>query len=113
MLYSNDLAQQGGITTTTEMTFGILDIDLEKKLMEKFTSSDVTSLRISPVAYADSFSQKYGDQAMAQVQDLRKLNTDRLFYKGIKKKNLFKSFLLPFFKSEETARLFSPQWKKE
>jgi predicted amidohydrolase YtcJ len=84
MLYSNDLAQQGGITTTTEMTFGILDIDLEKKLMEKFTSSDVTSLRISPVAYADSFTQKYGSQAMAQVQELQKQNNDRLFYKGIK-----------------------------
>lgn len=84
MLYSNDLAQQGGITTTTEMTFGILNIDLETKLMQKFTSSDVTSLRVSPVPYAESFVQKYGDQAVAQVQQLPKLNTDRLFYKGIK-----------------------------
>ena len=84
MLYSNDLAQQGGITTTTEMTFGIINIDLEKELMQKFTSSDVTSLRLSPVAYADSFIQKYGNQALPQVQQLQKLNNDRLFYKGIK-----------------------------
>jgi predicted amidohydrolase YtcJ len=84
MLYSNDLAQQGGITTTSEMTFGIIDIPLEKQLMQKFTSSDVTSLRISPVAYADSFVEKFGDQAVSQVKDLQKLNTDRLFYKGVK-----------------------------
>lgn len=84
MLYSNDQAQQGGITTTTEMTFGILDIDFEKKLMEKFTNSNVTSLRISPRAYANSFVEKYGDQAIQQVRDLKKLDTDRLFYKGVK-----------------------------
>jgi predicted amidohydrolase YtcJ len=52
--------------------------------MQKFTSSDVTSLRISPVAYADSFVEKFGDQAVSQVKDLQKLNTDRLFYKGVK-----------------------------
>jgi predicted amidohydrolase YtcJ len=84
MLYANDQAQQGGITTTTEMTFGILDIDLEKSMMEKFTNSDVTSLRISPVALADSFIAKYGDNAIKQVKALQQLNSDRLFYKGVK-----------------------------
>lgn len=84
MLYSNDIAQQGGITTTSEMTFGIVDIELEKELAKKFTSSDVTSLRVMQVAYADAFLEKYGDQAIAKVKELQKLNTDRLFYKGIK-----------------------------
>jgi len=84
MLYSNDQAQQGGITTTTEMTFGILDIEFEKKLMEKFTTSNVTSLRMSPRAYANSFVEKFGDQAVQQVQSLKKLDNDRLFYKGVK-----------------------------
>ena len=84
MLYSNDQAQQGGITTTTEMTLGIINIDFEKKLMEKFTSSNVTSLRMSPRAYANSFVEKYDDQAIQQVEDLKKLNSDRLFYKGVK-----------------------------
>ena len=84
MLYANDQAQQGGITTTTEMTFGILDIDLEKAMMQKFTNSDVTSLRISPVAMADNFIEKYSDQALKQVKELQKLNNDRLLYKGVK-----------------------------
>ena len=84
MLHTNDLAQQGGITTTAELTFGIIDIELEKQLMQKFTSSDVTSLRIGAISYTPSFVEKYRDQAIAQVKDLQKLNTDRLFYKGIK-----------------------------
>lgn len=84
LMFSNDLAQQAGITTTTELTFGIFDIDLEKKLMEKFTSSNATSLRIEAIPYSVPFMEKYGDQAIAQVQELQKLNTDRLFYKGIK-----------------------------
>ena len=84
VMYSNDIAQQAGITTTSELTLGIFDIELEKKLMQKFTSSDVTSLRIEAIPYAIPFLEKYGDQAVAQVQELQKLNTDRLFFKGIK-----------------------------
>jgi predicted amidohydrolase YtcJ len=84
MLYANDQAQQGGITTTTEMTFGIFDIDFEMAAMKKFTSSEVTSLRISPVAMADNFIEKYGDQAVEKVKELQKLNNDRLLYKGVK-----------------------------
>ena len=84
VMYSNDIAQQAGITTTSELTLGVFDIELEKNLMQKFTSSNVTSLRIQAVPYAIPFLEKYGDQAVAQVQELQKLNTDRLFYKGIK-----------------------------
>lgn len=84
MLYSNDLAQQGGVTTTAELTFGLFDVEVEKALMNKFANSDVTSLRIVNVAYADPFISKYGDQAIQQVQALQKLNSDRLFFKGIK-----------------------------
>ena len=84
MMYSNDIAQQAGITTTTELTFGVFDIDIEKELMQKYTSSNATSLRIGAIPFAISFQEKYGDQAIAKVQELQKLNTDRLFYKGIK-----------------------------
>ena len=84
LMYSNDIAQQAGITTASELTFGVFDIEAEKKLMQKLTSSDVTSLRIEAIPYAIPFLDKYGDQAVAQVQELQKLSTDRLFYKGIK-----------------------------
>lgn len=84
VMYSNDIAQQAGITTTSELTFGVFDIELEKKLMQKFTSSDVTSLRIEAIPYANPFLEKYGDQAVKEAQELQELDTDRLFYKGIK-----------------------------
>ena len=84
LLYSNDLAQQAGITTTSELTFGALNIDLETELLQKFTSSNVTSLRIEAIPYYPAFNAKYGDQAIAQVQSLKKLDTDRLYFKGIK-----------------------------
>ena len=84
MLYSNDLSQQNGITTTSDMSFGIIDIGSETEVMKKITSSQASSLRIVPVAYADSFIQKYGDQAIPKVQALQQLNTDRLMFHGVK-----------------------------
>ena len=84
MLYSNDLAQQNGITSYSEMTFGILNIPLETALFKKITESTATSLRLFPVAHADSFIQKYGAQAVIEVQRLTALNSDRLLFKGVK-----------------------------
>ncbi len=84
MLYSNDLAQQGGVTTTAELTFGLFDVDFEKMMMSKFTNSNITSLRIANVVYADPFIAKYGEKAIEEAQALPKLNNDRLFFKGVK-----------------------------
>ena len=41
-------------------------------------------MRIEAIPYYPDFNAKYGDQAIAKVQELQKLNTDRLFFKGIK-----------------------------
>lgn len=84
LIYSNDLAQQAGITTTSELTLGAFDLEAEVELLQKFTSSDATSLRIEGIAYYPAVHAKYGDQSIAKVKELQKLNTDRLFFKGIK-----------------------------
>ena len=84
MLYSNDLAQQNGITSTSDMAFGVIDMAMETEAMQAITSSKAASLRIVPVALADSFVAKYGDQAVDQVKALEKLNTDRLMFHGVK-----------------------------
>lgn len=84
MLYSNDLAQQNGITTTSDMAFGVVDIALETEAMKTITSSTAASLRIVPVAMAENFTAKYGDQGLEQVKALQKLNTDRLMFHGVK-----------------------------
>ena len=84
MLYSNDLAQQNGITATSDMAFGLIDLGLETEAVQKITSSQAATLRIAPVADTQTFRQKYGDQAITKVQELKKLNTDRLFFTGVK-----------------------------
>lgn len=84
MLYSNDLAQQNGITTSSDMAFGVVNIDMETEAMRAVTSSKASSLRIVPVAMAESFVTKYGDQAIEKVKALKNLNTDRLMFHGVK-----------------------------
>lgn len=84
MLYSNDLAQQNGITSTSDMAFGVVDIALETEAMKTITSSKAASLRIVPVAMAENFIAKYGDQGVEQVKALQKLNNDRLMFHGVK-----------------------------
>jgi predicted amidohydrolase YtcJ len=84
MLYSNDLAQQNGITTSSDMAFGVINIDLETATMKAITASKATSLRIVPVAMAQNFVQKYGNQSIEKVKELQKLNTDRLMFHGVK-----------------------------
>lgn len=84
LMFSNDLAQQNGITTTSDMAFGIINIEAETEVVKKITASQAASLRIAPVPYAESFIQKYGDQAIPKVQALKQLNTDRLIFHGVK-----------------------------
>ncbi len=82
--YINDLMQQGGITTSGDLAFGSLSIETETKALEWYTSSPATSMRIVPVVYADPFVKKYGDKAVEEAQNLKKLDNDRLFFQGVK-----------------------------
>lgn len=82
--YINDLMQQGGITTSGDLAFGSLSIEAETKAIEWYTKSPATSMRIVPVVYADPFVKKYGDKAIDEAQNLKKLDNDRLFFQGVK-----------------------------
>ena len=83
-LYINDLMQQGGITTSGDLAFGSMSIEAETKALEWYTKSPTTSMRIVPVVYADPFVKKYGDKAIEEAQNLKKLDNDRLFFQGVK-----------------------------
>ena len=83
-MYINDLMQQGGITTSGDLAFGTLSIEMEKKLVQAFTTSPNSSLRIVPVVYADVFSKQYGDQAIEHAQKLKSLDNERLIFQGVK-----------------------------
>ena len=82
--YINDLMQQGGITTSGDMAFGSISIEAETKALEWYTQAPETSMRIVPVVYAEPFVKKYGDQAVKEAQNLKKLDNDRLFFQGVK-----------------------------
>lgn len=82
--YINDLMLQGGITTSGDLAFGSINIEAETKAIQWFTKSPATSLRIVPVVYSEPFVKKYGDQAIEQAQNLKKLDNDRLFFQGVK-----------------------------
>lgn len=84
MMLSNDTMQKAGITTSGDLALGSLDIEEEIKAAQAFTTSDATSLRVVEVAYSDAFVKKYQDQAPKQASELSKLNTDRLFFQGVK-----------------------------
>lgn len=84
MMFSNDIMQKVGITTSGDMALGSLDLDGEIKAAQALTSSDATSLRLVEVAFSDAFVKQYGDQAYKQAADLAKMNTDRLFFQGVK-----------------------------
>lgn len=84
LMYINDLMQQAGITTSGDLAFGTLNIDMEKKLSQALSKSPNASLRIVPVVYAEPFIQKYGDKAIQEAQNLKQLDNDRLIFQGVK-----------------------------
>jgi predicted amidohydrolase YtcJ len=83
-LYMSDLMQQGGITTSGDLAFGTMNIDMELKIAKAFSQSASGSLRIVPVVYSDPFIQKYGDKAIAEAQALKQQDNDRLIFQGVK-----------------------------
>lgn len=82
--YINDLMLQGGITTSGDLAFGSISIEGETKALEWYTKSPTSSLRIVPVVYGAPFVKKYGDKAIEEAQNLKKLDNDRLFFQGVK-----------------------------
>jgi predicted amidohydrolase YtcJ len=84
LMYINDLMQQAGITTSGDLAFGTLNIEMEKKLSQALSKSPNASLRVVPVVYAEPFIQKYGDKAIQEAQNLKQLDNDRLIFQGVK-----------------------------
>lgn len=83
-MYINDLMQQAGITTSGDLAFGTLNIEMETKTAKAFTQSPNSSLRLVPVVYAEPFIAKYGDKAIVEAQNLRQFDNDRLIFQGVK-----------------------------
>ena len=84
LMYINDLMQQAGITTSGDLAFGTMNIDMETKIAKDLSQSKNGALRVVPVVYAEPFIQKYGDKAIQEAQNLKLQDNDRLIFQGVK-----------------------------
>jgi len=80
-----DLSHRNGLTTTTELAFGIIDFPLEQALLTKYFNNPNTPMRVVVVTDAVSAKAAKGDNAIAFVKDLQdKQSTDKLIFNGVK-----------------------------
>ena len=79
-----DLSHRNGITTTTELTFGIIDFQMEQDLYNKYFNNPVTPMRLVAITDGVSANLYKGANAVTFVKDLEKLNTDKFMFNGIK-----------------------------
>lgn len=79
-----DLSHMNGITTTTELTFGIIDFPLETALYKKYFGNSDTPMRLVAITDAVSAQHEKGEQAITFVKNLENQSTDKLMYKGVK-----------------------------
>jgi predicted amidohydrolase YtcJ len=79
-----DLSHHNGITTTTELTFGIIDFQLEHDLYNKYFNNPVTPMRLIAITDAVSANNYQHNNAIAYVKDLQKQNTDKFMFNGVK-----------------------------
>jgi predicted amidohydrolase YtcJ len=81
-----DLNRRNGITTTTDHSFGLFNIDAETTLQEAVFNNPNTPQRLMSIPMMRAFTGKYGDasKAIAATQNLQRQSTDRLIFNGIK-----------------------------
>ena len=79
-----DLSRQHGITTTSEMTFGVINLELERNLFGTFFNDPNTPVRCVAVTDGTKVKEAKGDGAVAFVQELARHSTDTLIFRGVK-----------------------------
>jgi predicted amidohydrolase YtcJ len=81
-----DLNRRNGITTTTDHSMGVFNIDAEAGLLGAMFNNPETPQRLMAIPDMRSFLAKYGtsDKAIDAVHALQAKNTDKLMYRGVK-----------------------------
>lgn len=81
-----DLNRRNGITTTTDHSMGIFNVDAEAGLLNAMFNHPDTPQRLMAIPDMRSFVAKYGtaEKAIEAVNALQAKNTDRLTYRGVK-----------------------------
>ena len=84
MRFLADLSRQNGITTTSELSYGVVNLPLEELVFDKYFNDPNSPMRCVVVADVASTIAAKGDQAMAFVKSLASRNTDKLMFNGAK-----------------------------
>ncbi len=84
MKYLADLGQQAGITTTGDLMFGGINLELEQALAKTFFDRPDALERVVPVVDGATFAKLYGDQAQQRALDLKAGSNDRIMFNGVK-----------------------------
>lgn len=79
-----DLSRQHGITTTSDLAFGAVNLPLEQVLFDTYFEDPRSPMRCVVVTDAASVTAKKGDQAIAFVKGLMAGSTDKLIFNGVK-----------------------------
>lgn len=79
-----DLSRQHGITTTSDLAFGAVNLPLEQVLFDTYFEDPRSPMRCVVVTDAASVTAKKGEQAIGFVKGLMASSTDKLIFNGVK-----------------------------
>lgn len=82
--YLGALMQQAGITTTGDLFYGGVNLDLENMLTREYFGQPNSIARIVHVADGVTFTGLYGDRAIDEAKTLRESSNERLIFNGVK-----------------------------
>jgi predicted amidohydrolase YtcJ len=73
-----------GVTTASDMMFGVIDFDSELRDHKEATSKPEFPMRLRMVPHGFSFITKHGDKAVEAMEALSEHETDKLRFSGVK-----------------------------
>jgi predicted amidohydrolase YtcJ len=84
MKFLADLGRKYGITTTSEMAFGMLNLELEERLFDMFFNDPNGTQRCVTVTAGPAATDAKKKEAVNYVKGLERKSTDRLMFHGVK-----------------------------
>ncbi len=84
MKYMMDLSRKSGLTTTSELNMGTVDLLLEKDMLNRAFNNRESPMRLVIVTNADALVARYGDKAPDALKTQMKQSNDKVMYRGVK-----------------------------
>ncbi len=79
-----DLSRKNGVTTTSDLSYGAIDLELEEDIFQRYFNSPANPMRCVVVADGTTLTATKGDKAIEYVKSLTDRNTDKLIFNGVK-----------------------------